>query len=159
MGKKHHQLLENKNQISEESEHQNSNQINSYKENLIQVINKSNDDFEKQLSFISAGALALSIAFMDKLAKDLSVAQSRWLLVGGWIFLALTLLSNLISHIYSSNLHNKTLKEVQEGYDDYYKNSITRNRKINHLNFFSISTLVIGLILIIIFSSINLFYA
>jgi len=131
--------------------------LKDFSKSLESIINKSTDDFEKQLSFISAGALALSITFMDKLVVNLSQSSCRWLLVTGWALLAFTLILNLISHLISAHLHNKTLKEIQENDDSYYAKAHKRNKRISFVNYISIITLILGLFSIIIFSSLNLY--
>lgn len=128
-----------------------------FSKSLESIVNKSTDDFEKQLSFISAGALALSLTFMDKLVVNLNQSSCRWLLVAGWTLLAFTLILNLISHLVSAHLHNKTLKEIQENDDSYYEKAYKRNNRISFINYISIITLVLGLFSIIIFSSLNLY--
>jgi hypothetical protein len=132
-------------------------ELGNYKKCLGDLVNKSSDDFEKQLSFISAGALALSITFMDKLVSDLDTASYKSLLIIGWIVLGMTLILNLISHLYSAQLHNRTLKEIEENNLNYFKNSIARNTKISIFNWITVIFLIFGIALIIIFSSVNLY--
>src|SRR5687768_5136591 len=90
-----------------------------YKLELITLLHKSQDAFEKQLSFISAGSLALSIGFIKDIVKNIGEADCRWLLVIGWILLACTLLINCISHLRAADLHNKTIEDINaDRYDD-----------------------------------------
>src|SRR5688500_4917696 len=85
-----------------------------YKKALYDIMGKSQDDFEKQLSFISAGALGLSLIFTEKIVKDISKADLKCLLVAGWILLAVTLFINLISHLLATLNCRKTLQEYHE---------------------------------------------
>ena len=132
------------------------NNLKEYEKILEEIISKGQDDFEKQLSFISAGALGLSLTFMDKIVKDLPHSSYKGLLISGWILLAFTLVLNLISHLVSSMLHNKTLSEVRNNDNSHYSKSICRSVIISSINWISIFSLATGLVFIIIFSSLNL---
>lgn len=127
---------------------------NEFEKQVFETLGKSQDDFEKQLSYISAGALGLSMLFIEKIVP-LAKAHSKWLLICGWCFLAATLFINLISHLVSSNYNYRVLADVQKGIDT----TITTtkfNCVINTLNIISIITLILGMLAIVIFSSINI---
>lgn len=131
------------------------NYLLKYKEELISVLHKSQDTFEKQLSYISAGSLALSMAFIKDMVKDISGSHCKTLLILGWISLAVSLLVNCISHIRASELHNRTINEINcENYND--KKVSKRLREIRRTNWISVGAMVLGIIFIIIFVSINL---
>ena len=55
--------------------------VKQYGEELKAIIQKSYDSFEKQLNYISAGALGLSMLFVEKAVRDLSNTGNKWLLV------------------------------------------------------------------------------
>lgn len=129
--------------------------LNEFAVELKSLILKSNEYFEKQLTYISAGALGLSMLISEKIIKDLSVTKCKWMLFFTWILLGLTLVSNLISHLYTSKLHNKTLEEINEKKYDYGK-AVYRNKCINVWNFFSVALLLIGLVFQILFLIKNL---
>jgi hypothetical protein len=125
-----------------------------YKEELITLLHKSQDTFEKQLSYISAGSLALSIGFIKDVVKDIKTADYKWLLNFGWAFLGLTLLVNCISHIRAADLHNRTIRDINNGnYDD--KLVTNRFKEIGYVNWSTVITLIVGIASIIIFVSIN----
>lgn len=123
-----------------------------YQKDLLDTVNKSQDDFEKQLSFISAGALGLSMLFIEKIVP-LSTACHKWLLITGWILLAITLFSNLVSHFLSSQYSYKTLLEYQNGTETKHSK---RTKWITVINIGTIITLILGILFILIFSSINI---
>jgi hypothetical protein len=126
-----------------------------YRKELIELLHKSQDAFEKQLSYIGAGALALSIGFIKDVVKDIKIADARWMLALGWVLLGCTLLVNLISHIVAADKHNKTIGET------YYPESWDRTRvqkryKSTHaLNWISVATLILGIFSIIVFVILN----
>ncbi len=130
-------------------------QLKDYAKELRTLIDKSNDAFEKQLNYISSGTLAISMIIVEKLVKDLKIASEKWLLILSWILLGATLISNLLSQIYTSKLHGRTLLEID---DDRYNFSSAkkRNRNINRWNFFSIILMLLGIIFQIIFLSKNI---
>ena len=129
--------------------------LKNYSDELKLLIQKSHDSFEKQINYISAGALGISMLFVEKVVKDITLTKCNCLLILSWAFFALTLVSNLLSHIYTSNIHGKTLSEIYlETYDD--KKATTRNNHIKFWNLISISFLFLGIIFQIIFISLNI---
>lgn len=123
-----------------------------YQKSLSDTLSKSQDDFEKQLSFISAGALGLSMLFIEKIVP-LKTACHKWLLITGWSLLAITLFSNLVSHFLSAQLNYKTLLECQNGTEIKHAK---RTKWITSINIGTIITLILGIFFILIFSSINI---
>jgi uncharacterized membrane protein YgcG len=120
-------------------------------------IDKSENDLERKITYISAGALALSITFMEKIV-DLTSAEHFYLLIIGWILLALTLAVNLISTLTSRKLTMKSLKdfdnEIEES--ELIKNIAKRNNLISNLDLASLISLLIGIFFVVIFCSVNL---
>jgi hypothetical protein len=144
-------MEENKINIS-----QNDAQDDGYQNAVAEVLCKSQDSFEKQLSFLSAGSLGISMLFIEKVVKDVGHAQNKSLLILGWIFLALTLFVNLLSHLVSALCSYRTLKECRDGVKDYRKRGRERTKVITFINWFTLGLLIMGITLIIIFSSINI---
>ena len=130
--------------------------LKKYQEQLISLQHKSQEAFERQLSYISAGSLALSIGFIKDVVKNIALADSKWLLSLGWVLLIATLLMNCISHIASANLHNKTIKDIT---NSTYKQATVsqRYKKINLLNWFAVFTMVVGITAIIFFVIKNIY--
>jgi len=124
---------------------------------FFKTIEKSEDDFEKKITQISAGALALSITFIDKIV-DIPNAKYFWILILGWILLALTLSINLISILVSRKLNMRTLNEIDIETDRevIYENIKKRNTTIRNLDLISLIKLLLGIFLIVLFSSINI---
>lgn len=119
------------------------------------LLYKSQDTFERQLSYISAGALALSMGYMKDIIHDFANARLKWCLVLGWIFLGTTLIVNCISHIKAAGFHNITIDEINKGkYDD--NKVAARYKRISKINWLTVATLVLGILIIIIFVAINI---
>lgn len=116
---------------------------------------KSEDDFEKNLTYISAGALGLSLTFIEKIIT-IDSSSHKWFLILGWILLGLTLSINLISHLISSYYNRIS----QEDFDKKAKNLgeiiDRRNLKLSIINWSTVVLLISGVFSIIIFTSINI---
>lgn len=80
---------------------------------LNRIKEKSEDDFEKKITYISAGSLAISLTFIEKIVP-LKDSTEIWLLICSWIFLAFTLLLNLLSNLYSSHIMDKSLDDDEK---------------------------------------------
>ncbi len=131
--------------------------LEKYRDELIELLHKSQDSFEKQLSYISAGSLALSIGFIKDVVKDIANADYRWLLNTGWILLGLTLLINCISHIRAADLHNKTIRDIN---NENYNDTLTakRYKEVGWVNWLTVGTMVLGIASIIFFVTINIYH-
>jgi hypothetical protein len=122
-----------------------------------QTKNKSDDDYEKNVTYISAGTLVLSLTFLEKVVK-LNDSHALWFLISSWGFMALTLGINLVSHQLSSLFAEKNIQSLTEvdadpvGVVDTIQG---RNKKLRILNWITTGTLFIGMACLIIFCSIN----
>ena len=130
--------------------------LKDYKKELIKVHEKSQESFEKQLSYISAGGLSLSMIFIDKVVKNIDQSNYKWLLALSWILLGITLVVNLISHSISAKNTYKTLEEIEN--DKFnYEEVIKRHKSGSRINDFCTYSLLIGILLLISFVTINLY--
>ena len=118
------------------------------------VKEKSEDDFEKYITYISAGALGLSLTFIEKIVQ-FKETVFLWVLILGWLFLTLTLLVNLLSHFYSKRLIDKTIEDFDNKDPSLLSNIKKRNKNIDKVNISTIITLILGITLLIIFISLN----
>lgn len=107
---------------------------------LQDVKEKSEDNFEKNITYISAGALALSLTFVDKFV---SVAHPRFLalLFTAWGLLTVTLLVNLISHYIAGYFHDLSIQDFDAKNPSCGKNIDRRNRIVRLMNIFTIASL------------------
>lgn len=122
---------------------------------LQRIKEKSEDDFEKNITYISAGALAISLTFLEKIVPIKESVQT-YLVIASWTFLVVTLLSNLLSHQYSSYIIDKTIDDVDDKSEDSIKNWERRTKKIRNWNIANVCGVIIGIGLFIIFVSINI---
>ena len=71
----------------------------------------STREYDRLVTWISGGALGLSITFVEKLTPQIRPG-SAWMLISGWAFLGLALLTSLFSHYSSSRIHSTRLREL-----------------------------------------------
>jgi hypothetical protein len=126
-----------------------------YKRELLSLLEKSSDNFERQLNYISAGAIGISMIIVEKVINDLANSKCKSTLVLSWSFFTLTLVSNLLSHIYTFSIHSKTIEEIDDQQYNYQQ-AKKRNDRIKNWNFISALMLIFGIVLLIIYVSINL---
>jgi hypothetical protein len=119
-------------------------------------INKSEELFEQKITYISAGALVLSLTLIDKVIPFTS-ASSITFLVLGWCLLGGSLLANLSSHLISKYLLKRTQNDVDEDIpeDQLHNNIKQRNNIISWVNWACLIILISGIISIIVFASKN----
>lgn len=130
-------------------------ELHRFRDELIKINEKSNDQFEKQLTYISAGSLGGSMLVIEKIFKDISSTEFTGFLILGWIFLGSTLLLNMFSHLYAAKLHNQTISELNENRYNY-SNAVLRNKKISNFNSITLSVLLIGIFLLLFYTSYNI---
>jgi hypothetical protein len=121
---------------------------------------KSEEDFNKNIVYIAAGTLVLSLTFIEK-AVTLSTANHIWVLTIAWAFLGATLFINLVSHQISVHFIRRCKKDIRA----YEENRLTkeqcetRNERRRNwelaLRWISIVTLFIGISSLITFCTIN----
>ena len=126
------------------------------------VIAKTEDHFENKLSTISAGALGLTLTFLEKIIPVDNSISATFLIIG-WTFLVLTLLLNLVSHMISKYFLRKTIveldkNETSDDFESIYSKVIKRNRKIDCLNWISVIILILGISFIVLFASVNIMH-
>jgi hypothetical protein len=125
----------------------------------IKAKEKSDDDYEKMVGYISAGTIVLSISFIEKIVP-LQGAYCLWILIASWSFLATTLVTNLISHQKSSKTHQACINDwqnVELQVSEIEECIEKRNKPLEKYNTISSVSLCLGVISLIIFCSINIY--
>ena len=125
------------------------------RDNLLKIKEKSDDDFEKNITYISAGALGLSMTFIEKIV-DIHKGSFLYFLFIAWGLLTLTLLVNLLSHYLSSYYHDKSAQELDKEDPEIDNNIDKRNSIMRKINIGTVISLILGIIFLILFTSINL---
>lgn len=57
-----------------------------YRLSILEQKAKSDDDFEKYITFISSGALIITLTFVEKISP-LDHSVYKWIIISGWGFL------------------------------------------------------------------------
>lgn len=111
-------------------------------EQLFEIRKESELLFDKQIRYISAGAIALSVTLISSI-HDIEL---NWKLLIGWILLIFTLLFNLLSYKTSARSIDYDIIHQPENSSDNIYTKWTRR-----LNWLSIITLVAGLFFLVLF--------
>lgn len=127
------------------------------KDKIEDAINESQSDFEKNLVYLSAGALTLSLGFIEKIVS-FDKANNKWIVVVSWVFLASTLLLNLASHLISVGNSTKAHEEMVSGmeFNKLIERIGYRNKIMRIINWTSYFLFVMGVVSVVIFCSINM---
>lgn len=131
------------------------------RDKIQEVIGKTEDHFEEKLTYISAGALGLTLTLIEKIIP-LADSIAIILLVMGWGFLVMSLLLNLSSHLISKHYLIKTQIELDKSNnsnssESIYLKVIKRNKRTDCINCITVGLLILGISLIVTFVSINSF--
>jgi anaerobic C4-dicarboxylate transporter len=128
-----------------------------YRVSLEHAISGSEDDFEKNLVYLSAGSLVLSIGFIEKIVPMDNAKYTGFLIVS-WCLIALTLLLNLASYLISADNGTKAREDLDNDVLDdkaRYEKVKSRNKTIRKVNWTSYTLFSLGIISMIIYCSIN----
>jgi hypothetical protein len=126
---------------------------------LIKSMFLSEEWFDKSLTFISGGALLLSISFIDKLVPFKN-AIVLWILIVAWLSLITSLVINLLAHRRASLNAMLTVNELDDVDVDENiarNNAQKRNKKMKQLTLGAVWSMGTGLLCLIIYCSINLY--
>lgn len=128
-----------------------------YRASLEHSISGSEDDFEKNLVYLSAGSLVLSIGFIEKI---IPMDNAKWagFLIVSWCLIASTLLLNLASYLISAENGTKAREDLDNDILDdktRYEKVKSRNKTIRKVNWSSYILFSLGIISMIIYCSIN----
>lgn len=134
-------------------------EIKQFRAELKELFHKSQDTFEKQLSYISAGGLALSVGFIKDIVTPIKDSHYKWMLLIGWILLIITLLLNLASHLIAAKNHKKGAKETEDIEGSYSPEKIdNRGKWMESINWTTVGTLAGGIVLIVLYITVNAIY-
>ncbi len=133
-----------------------------YRTQLQVVADKSSEEFEKRLLYISTGALGLSFSFITDIV-ELKDSTHNWILISGWVVLALCILINLMSHHWSKSFAEKAICIVDDCLrSDKYEDEKIKE-KVGFMNqiadwttYGTILLLFLGIVAIIVFAAINI---
>src|SRR5690606_25594032 len=117
----------------------------------------SENDFEKNLIYITAGTLILSLTFVEKVTP-LPEAIHVWMIITSWGFLAASLILNIISHWFSINRvisFEKILIDTEISGNEINERIDKENNQIQILNTATLGTMIVGIIFLVLYCSFN----
>lgn len=117
-----------------------------YLEELYKTLDYSSTEFDKSLTYISGGMLAVSFAFIEKIVV-LKTAIFKGLLIQGWYILGVSIVLSVIAHFVNVIILHQMIK--------YYKDE-KKTLKIQKVGNFVIQSLNALTLLLILIGSINI---
>jgi hypothetical protein len=120
---------------------------------LATLESESYKSFDKALLSFSSGAIALSVAFIERFS-----ASCNTLLVLSWILWTISITAQLISYIISAKAVREEMRILNEQYKDYSKEAV-KNIYVGlptKLNIAALLSFLIGVICFLIFILINI---
>lgn len=125
---------------------------------LIQSQAKETEKFDKAILTLAAGAFGFSLAFIKEIVPRIKPGTFAWLLAA-WAGFGLSLLSTLISFLVSQSACRKQIEIVEREFFEAGNKVIQKNKAARWtfgLNIASISAFILGVILLVVFVSINI---
>ena len=127
---------------------------------LIDVGREASRSYDKYILTLAAGTFGLSLLFMEKITSGNTIGDSKWCLISSWIAFGASILSTLLSFLCGQESSTKEIEIL----DDKYSGKIKDNENVKNIflpwikwfNRVSMILFIIGVILLIIFSSLNL---
>lgn len=127
-----------------------------YRQELIEAKNASQDQLDKALLSLSAGAFGITIAFLESITSTPPIWPG--FLYASWFFWGLTIGFSLTAFYLSVKSHEEDLvlvhSDPQKLYDENRKDPT--NTAVKWLNKISLGTFLLGLFTISLFAATNL---
>jgi hypothetical protein len=126
-----------------------------YRDWLVTSEHAASRDFDKAVMTLAGGALGLSVTFVHGIVSKAAPCSLIWLALA-WSFLALSLLSILVSILTSQHALRRAIQQV----DDRTVHSVAKpggwfSGITEGLNITAALTLVLGLIFLVVFALLN----
>jgi len=115
---------------------------------LMDLRAESERQFDKQIIYLSGGALIFSIGFVKDIIGANKTAECKFILVISWICFAVSLIVNIFSYLSSKKAIDSDIIGEESKSQSY--NFVTKT-----LNLIALGSLLVGLVLLILFASIN----
>ena len=132
------------------------------RKSLIDAKREGIRSFDKAILTLAAGALGLSLTFIRQIVPDIK-SGTMFMLICAWSSFCISILSTLISFLTSQSACSRQI-EIMEA--KYFDDNSDMSEKVNYknkpaiwterLNKYSIFIFIIGVILLVTFSSVNL---
>jgi hypothetical protein len=121
---------------------------------LIQLKDGAIQRFDQILTTLSSSALVFSIFVIKDFVKD-ATPNSRTLLVLAWVFWFVSLLSVLLSLLFSEKLLAKMIDDADDAYQNKEVSSSRLGWITDKLNYLSLAGFLTGVVLFLVFVALN----
>ena len=127
-----------------------------HRAHLLEVQREAQGKYDQSLFYLSSGAIALSITFLDKIAVGAQMAASP-MVVAAWLCFLVSVVFVVASHALSSEVHGKEITQLDECYADHSRTwkSSRLNALIRWSNVFSGILFVFGCLFFLLFAALN----
>lgn len=132
-----------------------SDAMKEYRQHLVEAQQKSLESFDKTILSLSGGALAISLVFVHDIIGDGEMSGACLLFIA-WVCWIVSMVSTLSSFLFSHHALRKAIDQVDAGAIHTDKRGGRFNLATHVANVLSLIAFVIGVILIVIFVSLNL---
>lgn len=123
----------------------------------IQTLKYSVEQFDKSITFIASGALGISFAFITDVIPDLKTASGIWLIMISWYLFTAVIFVSLICHYRSMVSHKWAVENTHLDDNSFNKELTARNKVIRWLNQSMIGGLFLAMLFLIIFINTNIY--
>lgn len=114
------------------------------------------NNLDKYLLTISTGSFGLSFLFIEKITKGVMLHPK--ILIYSWIMFVCSIISSLLSFVFSRDAHSKAIKEYDKQYQnpDYSFKTPIQDLFTRIFNWYAFGFLIIGFASFILFAYNNL---
>jgi hypothetical protein len=131
------------------------NELDQYRQGLIDTQRKLNESYDKLLVTLSGGALALSIAFLKDVIGSNEIVNPSLLLIS-WACFVVSLAAILGEILFGIHAHKNAIKQIDDGTIYEQKVGGKSSNLSTILHWSAAASLLVGLVLISIFAFYNL---
>lgn len=82
-----------------------------YRDHMVLFYKESMQEYDRLVTWASAGALGLSITFLEKFGQGAD-SRTKWLLGSGWLLLGASFATSLWAQYFSSRIHSSAMTEL-----------------------------------------------
>lgn len=135
-----------------------------YETLLRKVLDYGQEEFDKNILYISSSTLGITVAFIEKVVK-LDDAHSKVYLWTGWCFLSATILLYVLSHLISAQITQNILDAFREENNNKFEQdksykvrlyNFLGKKIINCINYILFIMMASGIIYILLFINKNI---
>jgi len=125
-----------------------------YKKAYEKIRSESEHGLDTYVKYLSGGALVISLTFIGKILP--SNPDYIYLIILAWVLLAISLIINFVSYLFTIENCNKTISDIDDENKNWRTGVSKRNKTIHFMNYASAIITIVGIIGITLFVSLNI---